>query len=253
MVGTIQVDDYPSDLAISGRSVWVAFGAPAMLSRVAPNPKPSRPISALGEERVACGRPFASLAVGGGAVWFTCAAAELGRLDLRSRNVVRAGYDAGLLRSPSAVTPEFSDVAFGLGSLWLANRANNSITEFDPSTNRRLRDITVGRAPSAIAVDQRDLWVANFDDDTVTRIAIEGRLRPPTETAIPVGDGPLDVAVGEGAVWVVNSRDGTVSRIDPAKNAVVQTIPVGNEPRRVAVGEGAVWVTVGAAEQRERR
>ena len=70
--------------------------------------------------------------------------------------------------------PEFSDVAFGLGSLWIVNRAANSVVEVDPLTNQKQRDITVSGAPAAIAVGDKTLWVANFEDDTVTRIAVPG-------------------------------------------------------------------------------
>jgi YVTN family beta-propeller protein len=97
-------------------------------------------------------------------------------------------------------------------------------------------------------VGSDSLWVANFDDDTVTRIVAVGG-QTPTLTTIPVGDGPLDVAVGEGGVWVANSLDGTVSRIDLETGEVVATIGIGNAPQRVAVGEGGVWVTVRAPEE----
>jgi YVTN family beta-propeller protein len=156
--------------------------------------------------------------------------------------------EAGLLTSTSAVLPEFADITFGLESLWIVNRAANSVVEVDPATVQRQRDITVGQGPTAIAVGPDSLWVANFEDDTVTRIAISGRGQTPTLTLIPVGDGPADVAVGEGGVWVVNRLDRTVTRIDPATGQVVATIGIGNEPQRVAAGEGAVWVTVRAKE-----
>jgi YVTN family beta-propeller protein len=90
--------------------------------------------------------------------------------------------------------------------------------------------------------------VANFDDDTVSRIDVPGGGQGVTVDQIPVGDGPLDVAVGEGGVWVANSLDRTVMRLDPETGDVVATIEVGNEPQRVAAGEGAVWVTVRAPE-----
>ena len=92
------------------------------------------------------------------------------------------------------------------------------------------------------------LWVANFEDDTVTRISIPGPGQTATTTTFDVGDGPVDVAVGEGAVWVANQLDRSVTRIDPESGDVVATIGLGNEPQRVAAGEGSVWVTVRAPE-----
>jgi YVTN family beta-propeller protein len=245
---TIDVGDYPSDMVVGAGTVWVALGALAELTRINPEQNnAASPIPALGPG-VPCGAPRASVAFGGGFVWFVCAAGELGRIDPRTGTAARIGLECGLLTSSSSVLPDFSDVAFGLGSLWIVNRAANSVIEVDPATCQRLRDITVGPAPAAIAVGPDSLWVANFDDDTVTRIEITGRGQPVTPEPIPVGDGPVDVAVGEGGVWVVSSLDRKLTRIDPETGNVVATIGVGNEPQRVAAGEGSVWVSVRAAD-----
>jgi len=244
---TIDVGDYPSDVVVSRGTVWVALGALAELTRIDPEQdQAATPIPALGPG-VSCGAPRASLAAGDGAVWFACQAADLGRIDIRTGTARRVGLEAGLLTSPSAVLPEFADIAFGLGSLWIVNRAANSVVEVDTATIQRQRDITVGTAPGAIAVGPDSLWVANFEDDTVTRIAIPGPGQTPTLTPIPVGDGPVDVAFGEDGVWVVSSLDRTLTRIDPESGDVTATIDLGNEPQRVAAGEGGVWVTVRAA------
>ena len=103
----------------------------------------------------------------------------------------------------------------------------------------------VGSSPYAVAVGAGSIWVANFEGDTVTRLAISRPGENPSSSTIEVGDGPVDVTFGEGAVWVVNKRDRTVMRIDPASGEVVATIEMGNEPQRVAAGAGSVWVTVG--------
>jgi YVTN family beta-propeller protein len=249
VVRTIPVDGLPSDVAFGGGIVWVALGALAELTRINPEQNAAaKPIPALGQG-AACGAPSASVAFGSGFAWFACEAADLGRVDPQTGAAARVGYEAGLLTSTSPVLPEFADIDFGLGSLWLVNRAANSVIEVDPTTSRKLREVTVGRRPTALAVGSGAVWVANFDDDTVTRIAISGRGQAPTLTHIPVGDGPVDVAVGEDAVWVANSLGRSVSRIDPTTGDVVATIEVGNEPERVAAGEGAAWMTVQSPEE----
>ncbi len=245
---TIAVDGYPSDITVGGGSVWVALDGSGQLTRINLQNEATRPIAALGEG-FTCEAPRASVAVGGGAVWLACERVDLGRVDLRTSEAARVGYAAGLLTSSSPVLPEFSDVAFGLGSLWLVNRAGNSISEIDPATSQELREITVGRRPTAVAVGLDSVWVANFDDDTVTRIKLTGRGQAVAPEPIAVGDGPVDVAVSKGAVWVANRLDQTVMRIDPATGDVVATIAIGNEPQRVAAGEGAVWVTVRLREE----
>ncbi len=101
-----------------------------------------------------------------------------------------------------------------------------------------------GRAPSAIAVGEGAVWVANTQDDTVSRI--DPRSAAVTQT-IPVGAGPTGIAAAGGAVWVANSLGGTVSRIDPEANRVEATVEVGEAPQGVTVAHGLVWVTVQAS------
>ena len=142
----------------------------------------------------------------------------------------------------------FSDIAFGFGSFWFANRAENRIVEVDAETNQNLGTVNVGGAPGAIAAGADSLWVANFDDDTVSRIVGLGPGQARTVKHFPVGDGPVDVAVGEGGVWVASSLDRIVTRLDPESGEAVARIEIGNEPWRIAAGEGAVWVSVRARE-----
>jgi YVTN family beta-propeller protein len=118
--------------------------------------------------------------------------------------------------------------------------AADSVGAINPSGGAIGADVPVGSSPTSVAAGPDALWVANYNDGTVSRID------PATHTVvqtITVGSGPSGIAVGPGAVWVANSVSGTVSRIDPTVNTVVETIPVGNGPSGVAVGDGWVWVT----------
>jgi len=265
VVSTLPVGAPPSDVAAGLGSTWVA------LTRLGGGREASRTLTPYGRHPAlgnqgsfaarldwwledsgslpagtvttpgrTCTRPAAFVAVATHAVWFGCDA-FLSRVD----------PDRGIRQRPplvrlraSDVPPIFTDVAFGTGSVWLANRAANSVIEIDPGSRRQVREIDVGKAPSALAVGWGSLWVANLEDDTVTRLTVPDPGGRVTRKTIRVGDGPVDIAVGEDAVWVVNSLDGSLSRIDPASNEIVATIEVGNEPRRVAVGDDEVWVTV---------
>jgi YVTN family beta-propeller protein len=93
-----------------------------------------------------------------------------------------------------------------------------------------------------MAYGEGALWVANLEDDTVTRID------PNTSSTftIRVGDEPSAVAVGAGGVWIANAGDGTVSLIDPARNEVVRTIEIGSTPAGIVVEGGLVWVAAQA-------
>ena len=126
--------------------------------------------------------------------------------------------------------------------VWVANAGDNTLSQVNPRTVSAVKAFTVGGRPSSVAVGAGAVWVANEDGDNVTRIDASSG----SGSNIPVGTGPTGVAFGAGAVWVANAGDGTVSRIDPGTGEVVEVIPVGNRPTGVAFGEGAVWVTVQA-------
>jgi len=99
--------------------------------------------------------------------------------------------------------------------------------------------VPLGTSPSTMAAGDGAIWVANYNQDTVSRI--DPATRAVVQT-IQAGTTPTGVAVGAGAVWVTNNYGQSVSRIDPAVNRVVQTIPVGNAPDGIALGYGSVWV-----------
>lgn len=111
--------------------------------------------------------------------------------------------------------------------------------------------ITVGRAPSGVAVDPSGVWVTSWLDNTVTKID------PATNTALSVvpvaltGDAGLEsIASGLGSLWITttefdssgNSVPGSVIRLDPVSGAVLATIAIGKGAFDIAVGAGAVWV-----------
>jgi serine/threonine protein kinase len=243
------IDGFPTDVTVGAGDVWVALGPSGEVARINPEQnEATSPRPALSNE-IPCGGPFASIAFGGGYAWFVCRVpGEMGQIDPRTLAARSFGYDAGLLTSGQSVTPEYPDVAYGLQSLWLVNRAGNRVVPVDPLTTKKQDPISVGTSPTAVAVGEGVLWVANFGSDTVTRLTVPAAGAAPTSDSFPVGDGPIDVAVGEGAVWVANQLDRTVMRLDPESGHVDARISVGNEPQRLAAGEGSVWVTVRAPE-----
>ncbi len=135
-----------------------------------------------------------------------------------------------------------SAAAVGEGSVWVANAGDNTVSRVNPRTAGVVRTISVGLRPRGIAVGAGAVWVSDENDDLVTRIDVASN----SVTTIPVGDAPTGIAFGADAVWVANAGDGTVSRIDP-QTRDVSTIKLGNRPTGVAVGSGAVWVTVQAS------
>ena len=123
-------------------------------------------------------------------------------------------------------------------AVWVVASGDDAVLRI---MNGRTTAIPVGRAPEALAVGERFLWVTNAGDGTVSRI--DPDTARVSGDPIKVGGRPLDIAAGKDAVWVTSFTDGTVTRLDPRSGDVQgEPIRVGRHPRGVAVGEGSVWV-----------
>ena len=115
---------------------------------------------------------------------------------------------------PAIAVGGFPDaVAMGLGKVWVANAADDTVSRLDPGSGRVVGEpIAVGAFPDAIAVGDGSVWIANADDNTVTRLdATIGRV---VGEPIAVGAFPDAIAVGDGSVWIANADDNTVTRLD---------------------------------------
>jgi len=122
---------------------------------------------------------------------------------------------------------------------------SNGVAVMDSSTNRLVGQFTVGARPDFIAYDaaHHALWVANLDDNSISRV--EPRTRQLVRT-IRTDASPSGLALGAGSLWVANGDAASVSRIDPRYNRVAQTIPIpgpsGYSVTAIAFGLGSVWV-----------
>ncbi len=228
---TISLNATPTGLAVGAGAVWLAYGLLGKLSRVAP--EYNQVIGTIQTPAVRSSYARGVVAVGAGAVWVAYGDSTVSRIDPTSMQVVFTTF-AG--NGPS-------DIAFGGGSLWVANAENSSVTRFNRPTYGPAAELSVGRRPSGIAFGDGAVWVTGTAVDAVSRIDASTN----SVTSIPVGRAPVGIAYGAGAVWVANSGDGTLSRIDPKTSKVVATIRVGKSPRGIAVGAGVVWVTVQTA------
>jgi len=127
--------------------------------------------------------------------------------------------------------------------VWVSNSPKHSVTRIDPSANKIVEAIVVGKNPcSGLTTGFGSLWVPNCGDPSVSRIDLKsGKL---VETlSLTVGNSEGGLATGAGSIWMMTDARGTLARIDPATNKVVAEIYVAPGSFTVAFGEGAVWVT----------
>ena len=131
-------------------------------------------------------------------------------------------------------------LAYGDGSVWAVNSAEDTLSRINPATHAVVQTIPVGSAPTAVTVTGEDVWVTNSGDATVSEINTASNTVVQT---ILVGNVPAAIASGPSGVWVANQGDGTVDRIDPATGTVTMgNTQVGGLPDGIAVGPHAVWV-----------
>ena len=126
--------------------------------------------------------------------------------------------------------------ALCLGSavgLWLV--APRSQNDFVASAQSQLRGPT-NSGPIAITSDDKFVWVANPDNNSVSLIGVENDANQ-TLAEIPVGVEPQNVAITPNGqrVYVSNTVSGTVSVIDTASRQVISTILAGTEPYGIAL------------------
>ena len=157
--------------------------------------------------------------------------AQLRTLDVELKRKRRRMYAGAALIGVLAAAVAIPVFAFGQGgsgaaaSTVAAELGRGDRPEIEPGDGRRS---PVGARPGEIASGSGSLWVANLDDQTVSRIdpkaraASRGRSRSTTT--------PTGLAAGAGAIWVAGSelvRAGAVGerrrRIDPQFDTVAAT------------------------------
>jgi branched-chain amino acid transport system substrate-binding protein len=141
--------------------------------------------------------------------------------------LVAVAVVAGLLVSSDKVADAEAITASGVGQL-------------DPMTGDLLDTVSLGTAPSTVAVGEGAVWVIDANDQTITRIDAN---EPDDPDTFSTGSTPTDVAVGAGAVWVANlgadQFPRSVTRVDPESRAVVETIDLlPRKPRGLVPGFG---------------
>lgn len=189
-----------------------------------------------------------AIAEAAGDVWVVSRAGTLTRIDERTRRVTQVAGQLG--RRPP------TDVAAGLGKVWVVNGFDRTVTVLDAPSGRFLQTLrlpthvgVLGVPDSRAAAGAGGVWVDNGGGAGVTPFV--GGIRRATLRPLPTGA----IAVAGGAVWVGSrtnyfGKPGLVE-IDPSARRVRGRVRIG-ELDAMAPGEHALWVADGAAGTLER-
>ncbi len=140
--------------------------------------------------------------------------------------LIAAAGTWALTRPGAVVAPAGSDVLIGI----------------DPAGNTVGTATQVGHGASAVALAGSVAWVANYGDDSVTRVdTASGDTR-----TIAVKGSPVDIAVHGSVVDVVNAPPNvSVVTIDAATDAVGAAVPLAGDSHYaplIAAGGGRFWL-----------
>jgi YVTN family beta-propeller protein len=247
---------HDKSLAAPSPVVWNAVEQGGVVARVA-STQETPDVGATQTDQI---RPAASraggrrhlgrrLAVTGVIVVFAASVVSVAAHHPDSDLLMFPGNSVGLIHRDGTVDeavpvgPGPSALAYGAGSLWVANSGNDTVTRIDPRTHMAIGEIHVGRDPSGLAVTATDVWVVNSGDGTVSRINL-GSPSAPSQT-VTVGNQPAAIGYGPSGLWVANAGDNTIQRIDPGTGSVGAPIDVGGGPDGVTVAGSSIWVANG--------
>ncbi len=173
-----------------------------------------------------------------GSLWLPVSDGSVARLDPATLEVISTTR----LTEPGGSPPDTESLTAAEDGIWVALAADRSVALLDGATGTEIRRVPIGVNGYALAADGLDLWVTDFEHDTILRIDRATGVILATITGI---DGPTGVAVGEGGVWVVANGSGRLVRIDPATSAIAAHVINIGRAHKVAVGFGGVWTANG--------
>ena len=122
--------------------------------------------------------------------------------------------------------------------IWVANFNAGTVTKLNASDGTPLGTFPFGNI-SGLAFDGVTLWISSLITGVVTRVRpSDGFVFGSTV----VGTGPQYIAIdSEGGVWVSNSLSDDVTKVSPAGIAL-GTFAVGNEPAGILFDGANIWV-----------
>jgi len=141
-------------------------------------------------------------------------------------------------------------IAYGSGSLWVANQDDRTVSRVDPGTLQTLQAIPVGQlTPTGIAAGPDQVWVAIANLTASASALSVGRIDPRFNslTPVPIGNvvtgAPEAVAARGGQVWAAPGA-GLLTRLDGTSGRIVKQLDPNASPTAIAIGgDGAVWIT----------
>lgn len=146
-----------------------------------------------------------------------------------------------LARVPIPGSPDW--VAIDSESVWVSNKAKNTLARVSPNSNKLVATVPVSKEPcSGLAIGFGSVWSPSCQDHRMDRVDL-GTNSVVAQIPINVVDSEGQLAAGAGAVWIITSKSGVLAKIDPTTNQVIENIKIDSGSFAVAATPNGVWVT----------
>jgi hypothetical protein len=139
-------------------------------------------------------------------------------------------------------TPPLRITADGQGA-WVTSERDGTVTRLDPDSGKQLRQVTLRRGISGIAIGSRWLWVTDPRRHELLRLDAE-TLRQKQAIPIPGAPGPIALSADPPRVWVADEDGSGIAVVNAESNRRIRTqLPPLAAPLRLAVGAGGLWAS----------
>lgn len=244
LVKTFGVPATPAGIAAAPDGLWVGDSVkPAVLKLAADTTRVLEEIDApplkVPTNRTE-GQPFIDggpMVLARGALWFLSGDTTLSRIEPRTGQVEARIRHKGF----AGVVPAF--VATDSEAVWVYG--GGALTRIDPESNEIVGSVEL-YVSGPLAAGLGSVWIADSANNQVVQLApgsVAGSSAPSVVRTIAVGGTPIGVAAAAGAVWIALS-EGTVVKADPLSGAVTERISVGGTLGGIYADDHSVWVTV---------
>jgi DNA-binding beta-propeller fold protein YncE/predicted Ser/Thr protein kinase len=145
--------------------------------------------------------------------------------------------------APIAVgTPPLRITADGQGA-WVTSERDGTVTRLDPDSGKQLRQVSLRRGISGIAIGSQWLWVTDPRRHELLRLDAK-TLRQQQAIPIPGAPGPIALSADPPRVWVADEDGKGIAVVNAASDRRIRTLlPPLAAPLRLAVGAGGLWAS----------
>ncbi|MBV9304012.1 MAG: hypothetical protein JOY62_11280 [Acidobacteriaceae bacterium] len=131
-------------------------------------------------------------------------------------------------------------IVFDGSNVWVANLNDNTVTKLRASDGSVVGTFAIGAAPGSIAFDGVNIWVTSYGSNNVAE------LRASDGTVLGtfgVGSYPEGIAFDGVNLWVANGQSNNVTELRASDGTLLGTFAAGSNPGNVAFDGANIWVT----------